>query len=175
MRSVVSCVVGRGCLLWPVRFSWQNSVSLCPASFCTPSPNLPVTPDISWLSTFVPPRTPYKPSLNPWCWERLKARGEGDKRGWDGWMVSLTQWTWVWANSRKWWRTGKPGMPQSMGLKRVRHNLATKQQQQHYSTYPACQAIFQFALFQRDKHTGKQWLQNDQMLIVLSVTVHIMK
>ena len=35
----------------------------------------------------------------PWCWERLKARGEGDDRGWDGWMASPIQWTWVWANS----------------------------------------------------------------------------
>ena len=51
----------------------------------------------------------------PWCWERLKARGEGDNRGWDGWMASLTQWTWAWANSRRWWRTGKPGVLQSMG------------------------------------------------------------
>ena len=39
----------------------------------------------------------------PWCWERLKARGEGDARGWDGWMASLTQWTWIWASSRSWW------------------------------------------------------------------------
>ena len=39
----------------------------------------------------------------PWCWERLKAGGEGDDRGWDGWMASLTQWTWVWASSRSWW------------------------------------------------------------------------
>ena len=52
----------------------------------------------------------------PWCWERLKAGGEGDDRGWDGWMVSLTQWTWVWVNSRNWWWTGRPGMLQSMGL-----------------------------------------------------------
>ena len=40
-----------------------------------------------------------------WCWERLKAGGEGDDRGWDGWMVSLTRWTWVWANSGSWWWT----------------------------------------------------------------------
>ena len=40
----------------------------------------------------------------PWCWERLKA-GEGDNRGWDGWMASPTQWTWVWASSGGWWRT----------------------------------------------------------------------
>ena len=45
-----------------------------------------------------------------WCWQRLKAGGEGDKRGWDGWMASPTQWTWVWANSTRWWGTRKPGM-----------------------------------------------------------------
>ena len=50
-----------------------------------------------------------------WCWERLKARGEGDNRGWDGWMASLTQWTWVWVNSGSWWWTGRPGMLHSMG------------------------------------------------------------
>ena len=50
----------------------------------------------------------------PWCWERLKAGGEGNDRGWDGWMASLTQWTWVWASSGRWWRIGKPGMLQSM-------------------------------------------------------------
>ena len=50
----------------------------------------------------------------PWCWERLKA-GEGDDRGWDHWMASPTQWTWVWTSSRRWWRTGKPGVLQSMG------------------------------------------------------------
>ena len=38
----------------------------------------------------------------PWCWERLKAGGEGDDRGWDGWMASLTQWAWVWVNSGSW-------------------------------------------------------------------------
>ena len=51
----------------------------------------------------------------PWCWERLRARGEGGDGGWDGWMTSSTQWTWVWANSGRWWRTGKPGVLQSMG------------------------------------------------------------
>ena len=56
----------------------------------------------------------------PWCWERLKTGGEGDNRGWDSWNASLTQWAWVWVSSRSWWRTGKPGMLQSMGLQRVR-------------------------------------------------------
>ena len=44
----------------------------------------------------------------PWCWERWKARGEGDDRGWDGWMASLTQWTWVWVYSGSWWWTERP-------------------------------------------------------------------
>ena len=53
----------------------------------------------------------------PWCWERLKAGGEEDKRGWDGWMASLTQWTWVWVDSGSWWWTGKPGVLWFTGLK----------------------------------------------------------
>ena len=57
----------------------------------------------------------------PWCWERLGA-GEGDDRGWGGWIASLTQWTWVWVNSGSWWWTGKPGVPQSLGSQRVSHD-----------------------------------------------------
>ena len=55
-----------------------------------------------------------------------KAGGEGDDRGWDGWMASLTQWTWVWASSASWWWARKPGMLQSMGLQRVRHDWVTE-------------------------------------------------
>ena len=62
----------------------------------------------------------------PWCWERLKVGGEGDNRVWDGWMASLTQWTWVWVNSGSWWWTGRPGVLQSMGWQRVRHNWVTE-------------------------------------------------
>ena len=58
----------------------------------------------------------------PWCWERLQAGGEGDNGGWDGWMASPTQWTWVWVNFRSWWWTGSPGMLPSMGLQRVGYN-----------------------------------------------------
>ena len=50
----------------------------------------------------------------PWCWERLKAGGEGDDRGWDGWMAPLTQWTWIWVDSGSWWWTGRPGVLQFM-------------------------------------------------------------
>ena len=51
----------------------------------------------------------------PWCWERLRTWGEEGNRGWDGWMVSLTQWTWIWSNSGRQWRMGKPGVLPSMG------------------------------------------------------------
>ena len=62
----------------------------------------------------------------PWCWERLRARGEGDDRGWDGWMASLTRWTWVRVDSKSWWWTGRPGVLWSMGLQRVGHDWATE-------------------------------------------------
>ena len=61
-----------------------------------------------------------------WCWEGLGAGGEGDDRGWDGWMASLTQWTWVWMNSGSWWWTGRPGMLQFMGSQRVGHDSVTE-------------------------------------------------
>ena len=57
---------------------------------------------------------------------RIGAGGEGNNRGWDGWMASPTRWTWVWVNSGSWWWTGRPGMLQSMGSQRVRHNWATE-------------------------------------------------
>ena len=62
----------------------------------------------------------------PWCWERLKAGGEGEDRRWDGWMTSLTQWTWVWVNSGSWWWTWRSGVLQFMGSQRVRHDWVTK-------------------------------------------------
>ena len=58
--------------------------------------------------------------------ERLKAGGEGDSRGWDSWMASAAQWTWVWASSRSWLWTGKPDVLQSIGSQRVRHDWATE-------------------------------------------------
>ena len=61
-----------------------------------------------------------------WCWEILKAGGERDNRGWDGWMASPTQWTWVFINSGSWWWTGRHGMLQSMGSQRVGQDGATE-------------------------------------------------
>jgi len=59
------------------------------------------------------------------CWERLRAGGEGDDRGWDGWMASPTWWTWVWASTGSWWGTGKPGMLSPWG-RRVGHDWVTE-------------------------------------------------
>ena len=65
----------------------------------------------------------------PWCWERLRASGEGGNRGWDRWMASPIQWTWIWANPERQWRTEEPAMLQSMGSQRVGYDLVTEQQQ----------------------------------------------
>ena len=61
-----------------------------------------------------------------WWWEGLGAGGEGDDRGWDGWMASRTRWTWVWVNSRSWWWTGRPGVLRFMGSQRAGHNWETR-------------------------------------------------
>ena len=77
-----------------------------------------------------PPDTKSWVIWRPWCWAILKSGGEGDNRGQNGWRKSLTQWTWVWAGSGRWWRTWKSGMLQSMELQRVGHDWATEQEQQ---------------------------------------------
>ena len=82
--------------------------------------------DSSTLSTSCQELTYWK---RLWCWERLKAGGEGDDKGWYGRTASQTQWTWVWASSERWWRPGKPGMLQSMGSQRAGHDWGTEQQQ----------------------------------------------
>ena len=89
---------------WTARRSNQSILKISPGCFWK---------DWCWswnsntLVTWCKELTHWK---RPWCWERLKAGGEGDDRGWDGWMASPTQWTWVWASSGSWWWTGKPGM-----------------------------------------------------------------
>ena len=79
--------------------------------------------DIFTLATSCKELTHWK---RPWCWEGLGAGGEGDDRGWDGWMASPTRWTWVWVNSGSWCWTGRPGMLRFMGLQRVGHDRATE-------------------------------------------------
>ena len=84
----------------------------------------------------------------PWCWERMKAGGEGDNREWDGWMASPTWWTWVWASSGSWWRTGKPGMFQSMQSLRVRHDWMIAQQSiSYYWKWPEHRVAYAKNLF----------------------------
>ena len=63
---------------------------------------------------------------SPWLWERLRAGGEGDDRGWDGWMTSLTQWTWVWVNSGRWWWTDRNDGLHFWGSQRVGHDSPTE-------------------------------------------------
>ena len=77
---------------------------------------------LQYLATWYKEPTHWK---RPWCWKEWEQ--EEGVTGWDSWMASLTQWTWVWANSERQWRTGKSGMLQSMGLQRLRHDLATAQ------------------------------------------------
>ena len=78
---------------------------------------------LQYLATSCKELTHWK---RPWCWEGLGAGGEGDDRGWDGWMISLTQWMWVWVNSGSWWWTGRPGMLQFMGSQGVGHDWITE-------------------------------------------------
>ena len=78
---------------------------------------------LQYLATSCEELTHWK---RPWCWEGLGVGGEGDDRGWDGWMAILTRWTWVWVNSGSWWWTGRPGVLWFMGLQRVGHDWATE-------------------------------------------------
>ena len=84
------------------------------------------------------------------CWERLKA-GEGDNRGWGGWMASPTRWTWVWAIFRSWW-TGRPGVLQSMGSQTVGHDWGTELNwtDNHHD--------FRYVLRIQEKHWSNIWL-----------------
>ena len=77
----------------------------------------------------------------PWCWDRLKVGG-GDDRGWDGWMASLTWWTWVWAGFRSWWWTGKPVVLQSTG----RHDWATGLNWTEHTGTKECPAVIRNVL-----------------------------
>ena len=94
-----------------------------------------ISPEYSLESPMLKPKLQYFGHLicelshlkRPWCWERLNVWEEGDNRGWDGWMASLTRWTWVWITSRSWWWTGKPDVLQSMGSQSAGHDWVTEQ------------------------------------------------
>ena len=108
---------------WPARRSNQSILKEISPEYSLEGRMLRMK--LQYLATWCEEPTHGK---RPWCWERLKA-GEEDDRWWDGWMASLTQWIWVWTSSGRWWRTGTPGVLQSMGLQRVRHDWVTEQQQ----------------------------------------------
>ena len=106
-----------------------------------------------------------------WCWEGLGAGGEGDDKGWDGWMASLTRWTWVWVNSGSWWWTGRPGVLQFMGPQTVGHDWETELNWcllKHVSFY-----IFGFLVhFQRYNSTQNVVLLLKNMLLKVVYSVH---
>ena len=83
----------------------------------------------------------------PWFWERLKAGGEGDDRGWGGWIALLAQWTWVWVNSGSWWWTGRPGMLQFMKSQRVGHKWEWLNWTETWSRIHALSTFYFFVYF----------------------------
>ena len=97
------------------------------------------------------------PLERPWCWERLKAEGEGANRGSDGCIASSTQWTWVWASPRRWWWTGRPGGLQSVGLQRVRRHWATEQNIPSDCLHLRCTSCPACLLLQPQRRQTGQW------------------
>ena len=77
-----------------------------------------------------------------YCWERLKAKGEVGSRGWDGWMASLIQWTWTWANCRRRWGTGRPGMLQYMGREELDRTWWLNTHTHNYKWFAELQNMF---------------------------------
>ena len=98
----------------------------------------------------------------PWCWERLKAGGEGDNRGWNGWMTPPTQWTWVWVSSGSWWYIGKPGVLQSMGLQTDGHDWAIEMN--WCITIVWVDLIWLFPYVKINFHPGTQWKETQATL-----------
>ena len=92
----------------------------------------------------------------PWCWERWRAGGEGDDRGWDGWMASLTQWTWTRADSGRHGGTGTPGLLQFTRSQRVGHDLVTKQQKQMGRDWVTLKILLALWLFDLRIYLGNE-------------------
>ena len=115
------------CWRWLLRVSWtarrSNQSILKEISPEYTLERLMLKLKLQYLATWCEELTHWK---RPWFWERLKAGGEGDNRGWDGWMASSFQWIWVWVNSGSWQWIGRPGMLQSMGSQRLGHDWATE-------------------------------------------------
>ena len=110
---------------WTARRSNQSMLKEINAEYSLERLMLMLKLKVDTLATWCEELTYLK---RPWCWERLKAKGEGCSRGWDGYIASLTQWTWIWENSGRQWRTEEPGMQQSMRSQRAEYDLVTEQQ-----------------------------------------------
>ena len=142
----VKPVIPKGNESWVFSFSWNSNT----------------------LATWCKKMTHLK---KPWCWERSKVGGEGDKRGWDGWMASPILWTWVWVGSGSWWQTGKPGVLQSMGSQRVVRNWATEPK----LFWPVWGDYrFDFCFSRMCLFSIHNWLLNNEELGELSVHTYIM-
>ena len=128
--------------------------------------------DQSWVFTArtdVETETPilWLPDAKSWLiWkdpdagERLKAGGEEDDRGWDGWMASLTQWIWVWVGSGSWWWTGRPGVLQFMGLQRVGHDWVTELNWTYtymYACMCVCVCVCMFKFGEKNQPQKSTW------------------
>ena len=103
-----------------------------------------------------------------WCWEGLGTGGEGDNRGWDGWMASPTRWTWVWVISGSWWWIGKPVMLQSMGLQRVGHDWVTELKVNH------CRCFQHLKEITRDRGLHIFWWPHDYFISFRIKKTHIL-
>ena len=105
------------------------------------------------------------------CWERLRAGGERDHRGWDGWIASLTRWTWVWTSSGRWWRIGRPNVLQSMGLQRVGHDWAKQQQQPQPAYFPAVTQHWKYALGTNWNLSRRKWFAVVFLCVVSDIPI----
>ena len=132
LSSGSCCIQGFGCAL-------QSLFPQSCVSSCGSMVGLMAT---SSKRTQAIPRSQWK---RPWCRERLKMGGEGDDRGWDGWMAQPTRWTWVWVGSGSWWWTRKPGGLQSMRFQRVGHDWVTGLNWRH-PEHNRCQITFLYQL-----------------------------
>jgi len=139
VKAMVFPIVMYGCESWTIKKAdvfelWRSNQSILKEISPEYSlEGLVLRRNSNTLATWCKELTHWK---RPWWWERLRAGGEGYDRGWDGWMASLTWWIWLWAGSRSWWRTGKPGMLQSMGSQRVGHYWATEMNWTELIVYP---------------------------------------
>ena len=108
----------------PLSRWWHPAISSSVAPFSSCLQSLPASESFPMNQLFSWGELSHWKKL--WCWKGLGEEGEGDDRGWDGWMASPTQWTWVWVYSSSWWWTGRPGVLQFMGSQRVGHDWVTE-------------------------------------------------